>query len=79
MEIVGHSNETYLYINGVSTAKEIHLHDNIILTPVLAPFQYGIVSDLLKNDVDFAVAAISERTITSQMHIFASNEEELAC
>ena len=79
MEIVGHGTETYLYINGVSTSKEIHLHDNIILTPVLAPFQYGIVSDLLKNDVDFAVAAISGRTITSQMHIFASNEEELTC
>ena len=79
MEIVGHGTETYLYINGISTPKEIFLHDNIILAPVLAPFHYGKVSDLLKNDVDFAVAAVSGRTVASQIRIFAAGEEELAC
>lgn len=77
MEIVGHGTETYLYINGISTLKEIFLHDNIILAPALAPFQYGKVSDLLKNDVDLAVAAVSGRTISSQMRIVAADEEDL--
>lgn len=79
MEIVAHGTEAYLYINGISTLKEILLHDNIILEPVLVPFHYRKVSDLLKNDVDFAVAAVSGRTIASQIRIFAADEEELAC
>lgn len=79
MGIVGHGTETYLYINGISTPKEILLHDNIILAPIFAPFQYGIVSDLLKSDMDFAVAAVSGRTIASQMRIHASDEEKLVC
>ena len=78
MKIVGYGTETNLYINGISTPKEILLHDDIILAPVLVPFQYEKVSYLLKNDVDFAVAAISGRTIVSQIRIFASDEEELA-
>lgn len=77
MKIVGNETETYLYINGISTSKEILLHDNIILAPVLAPFHYGKVLDMLKNDVDFAVAAVSGRMIASQMRIFAANEEDL--
>jgi hypothetical protein len=79
MAIVGHGTETYMYINGITTSIEIALHDNVILIPVLAPFHYEKVSDLLKNDVDFAVAAVSGRTIASQLRIFAANEEELAC
>ena len=79
MDIVGHGTETYLYINGISTPKETRLHDNIILAPAKASFQYGIVSNLLTNDVDFAVAAVSGRTIASQMRIVAADEEELAC
>ena len=79
MEIVSHSTETYLYINGISTSKEVHLHDNVILTPVFALFQYGTASNLLENDVDYAVAAVSGQTIASQMRIFAFTEEELAC
>ena len=79
MEKVEHGAETYLYINGISTTKEINLHDNIILTPVSSTFHYGKVSDLLKNDLDFAVAAVSGRTIASQIRIYATDEVELAC
>ena len=79
MEIAGHGTETYLYINGISTPKEILLHDNIILAPVFVPFQYEKVSDLLKNEVDLAIATVSGRTIASQIRVFAADEEELVC
>lgn len=65
MEITGHGTETYLYMNGISVSNEIVLHKNVVLTPVTAEFHYGKVSNLLKNDVDFAVAAVSGRTIVS--------------
>ena len=71
--------ETYLYVNGISTSKEIILHDNVSILPKFADFHYGRVSDLLKNDIDFAVAAISGRTIASQIRIYAADEVELAC
>ena len=78
MQIIGHGTETYLYLSGLSTSKEIPLYDGIVLTPVTSEFHYGKVSKLLKNDVDFAVAAVSGRTIGSQLHISASNAKQLA-
>ena len=76
--IIGNGTETYLYINGISTSREIMLHDRVFLLPVSSDFHYGRVSDLLKNDVDFAVAAVSGRTIASQLRINADNSEQLA-
>lgn len=78
MRIIGHGTETYLYLSGLSTLKEIPLRDGIILTPVTSAFHYGKVSKLLKNDVDFAVAAVSARTIGSQLRISASDAKQLA-
>ncbi len=78
MKIVGSDTETYLFINGISTTEEINLHDNITLIPASSSFRYGKVSDLFKNDVDFAVAAASGRTIASQIRICASDEVDLA-
>ena len=78
MRITGTGTETYLYINGIATSQEIKLHDSVSLLPVTAGFHYGKVSDLLKNDVDFAVAAVSGRTIASQLRIEADDAEQLA-
>ena len=54
------------------------MHDGIALVPVTAEFHYGKVSDLLKSDVDFAVAAVSGRTIASQIRIKAPDEKQVA-
>lgn len=78
MGIVGYGTETYLYLNGLSTSEEIQLHDNVVLIPVSADFNFRKVSDLLTNDVDFAVAAVSGRTIASQLRINAPDCEQLA-
>lgn len=78
MEIMGYGTETYLYINGIFTSDEIALHDRIVLAPIISGFHYGKISELLESDIDFAVAAVSGRTISSQMRIQAPNEEQLA-
>lgn len=78
MKIAGHGNETYLYVNGISTSKNIVLHDGVVLVPVTSEFNYKRVSSLLENDIDFAVAAVSGRTIKSQIRITASDEKQLA-
>ena len=77
--IIGNGTETYLYINGISTSKEIKIHDTVSLLPISSDFHFGRVSDLLKNDVDFAVAAVSGKTIASQFRINAGNAKDLAC
>lgn len=79
MKVIGCGTETYLYINGISTSNEILLHDNVMLIPATKHFHYGKVSKLLKNDAEFAVAALSGRTIASQIRITASDAKELAC
>lgn len=78
MEIVGIGTDTYLYVNGISCNTRILLHENVALQPVTADFHYGKVSALLKSDVDYAVAVVSGRSIASQLHITASDAEELA-
>lgn len=67
MAIIGCGTETYLYINGISTFREIVLHDDVVLVPVTVGFHCEKVSKLLQSDVDFAVVAVSGRTIASQM------------
>ena len=79
MKMIGRGTETYLYVNGMSTSKEIVLHDDIVLLPVKANFHYGTVSKLFKSDVDFAVASVSGSSIKSQIRIRASDSKELAC
>ncbi len=78
MEIIGCGTETYLFVNGLFTSEEVQLHDNVVLTPVKAEFDHRKVSNLLKNDVDFAVATIAGRTIASQLRINASDAKQLA-
>ena len=46
MMIIVDGTETYLYINGISTSKEIMLHDNISLLPISSVFDYQRVSEL---------------------------------
>ncbi len=78
MRTCGVGTETYLYVNGIATRKEIELYDGVALVPVTAAFHYSKVSDLLKSDVDHAVAATSGRNTASQMHIVASDGKQLA-
>ena len=77
MGICGFGTESYLYINGISTSKEIILHDNIVLSPVTTTFDYEKIVELLDNIIDCSVAAISGYTITSQLHITAPDAEKL--
>ena len=79
MKVIGFGTETYLYINGISTSHEVMLHDNVVLIPATQKFHYGKVSKLLKDDVEFAVAALSGRTIASQLRLTATDANELAC
>ena len=81
MQIIGHGTETYLYLSGLSTSKEISLRDGIVLTPVSSEFHFENAENtlkLLKSEADFAVVMLSGRTIKSQLHIRASDAKQLA-
>ena len=77
MGVIEIGTDTYLYVNGISCDTRILLHENVTLQPVVADFHYSKVSDLLHDDVDYAVAALSGRSIASQLHITALDAEEL--
>lgn len=78
MGVIGIGQETYLYVNGISTPNAITLRDSVALLPVETSFHYGKVSDMLKSDLDYAVAAISGRNIASQIKITANTPKQLA-
>lgn len=48
MPINEYSLETYLYLNGLSTSKEISLCDGIVLAPVTSEFHFKNVENALK-------------------------------
>ena len=78
MGVIGIGNETYLFVNGIKAQNIITLHDGVTLLPVTAAFHYGKVSDLLENDLDYAVAAVSGRNLASQIRVSASDPQQLA-
>ncbi len=78
MGVIGIGNETYLFVNGIKAQNIITLHDGVTLLPVTAAFHYGKVSDLLENDLDYAVAAVCGRNIASQIRVSASDPQQLA-
>ena len=78
MGVIGIGQETYLFVNGISTPNAIMLRDSVALLPVETSFHYGKVSDMLKSDLDYAVAAISGRNIASQIKITADTPKQLA-
>ena len=76
MQIIGQGTETYLYLSGLSTLKEIPLYEGIVLAPVTSEFHFKNVENalkMLKSEADFAVVMLSGRTIKSQLHIRASD------
>ena len=78
MSVIGIGTETYLYLNGIAVSREVVLRDGIVLLPVTSDFHFGTAAKLLENDVDFAVTAVSGRSIAAQMRITAADARELA-
>lgn len=78
MGIIGVGNETYLYVNGISCKHEICLQENITLMPANSPIQFDKASKLIKCDIDFSIAVLSSVTLSAELKITATNEQELA-
>lgn len=78
MGIVGIGEETYLFVNGISSIHEVNLRKGVTLTPVNANFQFDKISNLLKNDVDYSIAVLSATTLSSQLKIVSSDAKQLA-
>ena len=78
MEIFGIGKESYLYLSGLKINKEIHLRDNIFLLPTTHRLNIDMVSKMLETDVDFGIAIVFAKSISSSLKIVANNPEELA-
>ncbi|MBR0156245.1 MAG: hypothetical protein IJM20_01835 [Clostridia bacterium] len=78
MSFFGIGTETYLYINGIATNRDICIRENVILQPIKTTFDYDIAFKLVHNDIDYAVATVFGRTISSQLFISAPDPKELA-
>lgn len=78
MGMYGLGTETYLYVNGLIVNEEIRISEDKILVPVHCKLPINIVFQLLKNDVDFAIAILCAQSITSQLKINAVSSQKLA-
>ena len=78
MAIVGIGSTTYLYVNGLSCNHEINLQDNIVLKPANSKMQFNKASKLIKSDIDRSIAVLSSVTLSTELKITATDEQELA-
>lgn len=78
MSILGVGTETYLYLNGISCSHEIELRKGIMFMPAYLNAKIEKISHLLKSDIDFSIATLSFRNLSSQLSITASDSEQLA-
>lgn len=78
MGIIGIGKETYLYVNGISCSHEISLRKDVTLIPVDSKIKFDIISNLIKNDIDFSIAVLSFATLSSQLRITSSDAQQLA-
>lgn len=67
-----------MYVNGISCSREINLRDHVTLMPVDSEFQFESISNLLKNDIDFSVAVLSIKNLSSQLRITSPDAKQLA-
>ncbi len=78
MRISGYNKETYLYINGLEVDEEIKLNENKTILPVKIPPSLDIISQLVKNDLDFGIAVIFSGQVFSQIKITSTDPKNLA-
>lgn len=69
--------EEYLYLNGLSTLKEIQLNEGVVLLPVTTTIHRGRVDELIENDIEYAAAILCGSTIASQLRISTDADDEV--
>ena len=78
MAIFGIGTKTYLYINGLIVNNEIKISEHKTLMPTQSRLPLDIVSQHIKNDIDFAITILCSNSIGSQLRITAETPKELA-
>jgi hypothetical protein len=78
MTIEGKGQETYLYLNGISTNKEIVIDRNVSLLPAYCEPDSNAIIKVSKSEVDLGIAAIFLRQVKSQLRIVSDDPKELA-
>jgi len=78
MGMLGMGNETYLYLCGIKTSNEFCLRDNIFLVPHNGELNVDDVAKIVKSDVEFGVALLFAKSLSTSLKIVANNSKELA-
>ena len=69
--------ETYLYVHGLSVSEEVQISENAVLMPVKCKLPLMTVSEILDNEVDFAISILCSESIVSQLRITAEVPEDV--
>ena len=76
--IVGIGAETYLFTSGIRTKNIIKLSDSVTLLPASPCSSLDNLSSLVHSDLDFSIVVLNLPRISSQLHVKANDEKELA-
>ncbi len=69
--------ETYLYVHGLSVSEEFQISKSVVLMPVKCKLPLMTVSEILDNEIDFAISILCSESIVSQLRITAETPEDV--
>jgi hypothetical protein len=78
MRTLGKGHETYLYLNGISTNKEIVFDESISLLPACCDPDPSAMIKVAKSEVDLGITLVFLRQVKSQLKIISDNPKDLA-
>ena len=78
MQISGHGNETFLFLNGLRVQRPIQLYEHVQLLPAKCDPLPDTIIRLSRSETDIGVAAIFLRQVGSQLRVEANSPKDLA-
>jgi hypothetical protein len=78
MRISGHSKETFLYLNGITLARPLHLGEKAELLPASCSPKPDDMIAVSRSEIDIGVIALFLRSVTSQIRVRAQSPKDLA-
>jgi len=78
MVVIGHGNETYLLLTGISANNRVPLGSHIELLPAICSVTPEQLAAIMKTPFEYAISLLVTPLIRSQLHLAAQNPKELA-
>lgn len=77
MRVRSDDKESYLYLNGIGVPRPIRFDEKASLISAKCSLDFQSAIEIFKNDIDFGVAILFLKQVSSQIHIVSDDPKDL--